>query len=353
MICSRYFKQKRSGPMKIISTILILTCTASVVAIRADGQAVGTRDTSASKTREALVYARASDGIVNGGGIFSPQGASAKRVAVLWIHGNGVNFYYPSYVNAARALAARGLTTIVGNTRMHDLGNIEAFTASGSIRGGSYWGVTTEQVRDLAAWIQLAQDRGFDRIVLVGHSAGATAVQIYTARTGDPRVAGLVLASGRFRPAPGPIVDSARLERAKQLVADGHGDEPVPRTEPAARPSPTSAATLVDLASMGVELTDFYGVETPNPPVARVRIPILAWFGTEGDVGTAADLALLEKAMERLPDGPRRVTTAMIPQATHMFDGQESRVATVLADWIDEVVLGAGKGGSRRAPVKR
>jgi hypothetical protein len=36
----------------------------------------------------------------------------------------------------------------------------------------------------------------------------------------------------------------------------------------------------VDLASMGVELTDFYGVETANPPIARVRVPILAWFGT-------------------------------------------------------------------------
>jgi len=296
----------------------------------------------AGAVAEELVYARADDGIVNGGALFSPQQRSAKRIAVIWIHGNGVNFYYPTYVKVARELARRGLTTIVGNTRMHDLGNIAAFRDSGRIRGGSYWGLTTEQVRDLAAWIQLAKERGFDRVVLVGHSAGATAVQIYMARTQDPRVAGLVLASGRFRPATGPVVDSARLERARQLVADGRGEDPVPPTAPSARPSPTSAATLVDLASMGVELTDFYGVETANPPIARVRVPILAWFGTNGDVGTADDLALLETTLKRVPGSPSRVSTALIQGAGHMYDGQEAQVAQTLADWVNEVVL-AGK----------
>ena len=153
---------------------------------------------------EELVYTRAGDGIVSGGALFRPRDqSSATHVAAIWIHGSGVNFYYPSYVKIARELAKRGLPTIVGNTRMHDLGNIEAFREPTNARGGSYWGITTAQVSDVAAWIQLARDRGYDRVVLVGHSAGATAVQIYMARTQDPHVEGLVLASGRFRPASG------------------------------------------------------------------------------------------------------------------------------------------------------
>jgi pimeloyl-ACP methyl ester carboxylesterase len=306
-------------------------------------QAVETRGASAAGTvAEELVYARADDGIVDARALFTPRGPVDKRIAVIWIHGSGVNFYYPSYVKVARELALRGLTTIVGNTRMHDLGNIEAFRETANARGGSYWGITTDQVHDVAAWVQLAKDRGFDHVILVGHSAGATAVQIYTERTQDSHVAGMVLASGRFRPASGPIVDSTRLARAKQLVADGHGEDPVPPTVPRSTPSPTSAATLVDLAGMGVELTDFYGVQTPNPPVARVRVPILAWFGTNGDVGTAADLELLETTLKKLQGGPGQVSTATIPQATHMFDGHEPRVAQVLAEWVDRVVL-AGK----------
>ncbi len=288
---------------------------------------------------EELVYARASDGVVNGGAFFAPAAGADKRIAVIWIHGTGINFYYPSYVNVARELAKRNLATIVGNTRMHDLGNTLAFRETANLRGGSYWGITTEQVRDLAAWVQFAKDRGFGRVVLVGHSAGATAVQIYVSRTEDPRVAGMVLASGRFQPASGPPVDSVRLARAKDLVAHGRGTDPVPPTDPAARPSPTSAATLVDLAGMGAELTDFYGVQTPDPPVARIHIPILAWFGTSDDVGTAADLELLTTTLNRVPGGPSSVSTAMIPLATHLYDGHEAAVAQTLAEWVNERVL--------------
>ncbi len=287
---------------------------------------------------EELVYAQAVDGILNGGALFRPRDtARSSRTAVVWIHGSGINFYYPSYVKIARELAGHGIPTIVCNTRMHDLGNIEAFRDPANARGGSYWGITTDQVNDVAAWIQFAGARGYDRVVLVGHSAGATAVQIYMARTQDSHVAGLVLASGRFQPAPGPPVDATRLARAKELVAAGRGEDPVPPTAAGARPSPTSAATLVDLAGMGAELSDFYGVTTPNPPIARVRVPILAWFGTNNDVGTQADLELLEKTLKTLGAGPSRVNTVMIPGASHMYDGHEVAVSEILAKWVEDI----------------
>ena len=83
---------------------------------------------------------------------------------------------------------------------MHDLGNVETYRAEKRVRGGTYWGIPSEQVRDIAAWIDFAEGLGFKRIVLVGHSAGANAVREYQAQTHDPRVAGLILASGDVRP---------------------------------------------------------------------------------------------------------------------------------------------------------
>src|SRR5262249_8636986 len=98
---------------------------------------------SAEASSEELVFTKTSDGVTDAGALFTPRGAGDRRVAIIWIHGGGVNFYYPSYVKVARELAGRGLTTIVGNTRMHDLGNIEAFRETANVRGGSYWGITT------------------------------------------------------------------------------------------------------------------------------------------------------------------------------------------------------------------
>lgn len=303
----------------------------------AGGQTPAAQPGSERAVVEELVEARADDGIVNSGAMFTPATGPAKPIAVIWVHGNGVNFYSPTYVTIARKLAKRGLATITVNTRMHDLGNVEGFRGSTRIRGGSYWGVTTEQVRDLAAWVDFAQRRGFARVVLAGHSAGTTAVQMYQAQRQDPRVAGLVLASGRFRPSPAPV-DSVRVKEAARLVAAGRGED-VPQNPNAPRPSVTSAATLLDLANMGSLLTDFFGVQTPDPPVTRIRCPILAWFGTEeADIGTAADLELLETTLKRHATGPSSVKTVMIQNAGHMLGGEEAQAAQVLATWVDDVV---------------
>ena len=316
--------------------IRLLAVAAVVPACLSARATLAAQPQSPRTVTEALVQARAEDGILNSGAMFSPANGSAKPIAVIWVHGNGVNFYSPTYLTIARELAMRGLTTITVNTRMHDLGNVAGYHGETRIRGGSYWGATSEQVRDLAGWIDFAKQRGFNRVVLVGHSAGATAVQLYGAQRQDDRVAGLVLASGRFRPGTAPV-DSARLKEAARLVAEGRGEE-VPQIPNAARPSVTSAATLLDLANMGVMLTDFYGVEAANPPVTRIRCPILAWFGTKGDVGTAADLELLTSTLKRHSGGPSQVTTALIQNADHMYGGEEAQVAQTLVKWVDDVV---------------
>ena len=112
-----------SGNRLATLAVLILTAIAFLIwrtsAPRPENQRAG-------KFPEQLVYVRSKDDIVNGGAIFTPPKDVAKPIAVIWIHGWGVNFYYPTYVGIGRALAERGYTSITGNTRMHDLGNVAA-----------------------------------------------------------------------------------------------------------------------------------------------------------------------------------------------------------------------------------
>src|SRR5215467_4234927 len=62
---------------------------------------------TAGRFPEELVYVRSADDVVSGGVRFMST-AAAKPVAVIWIHGWGVNFYSPTYVMIGRALASRG-----------------------------------------------------------------------------------------------------------------------------------------------------------------------------------------------------------------------------------------------------
>src|SRR5262245_37041492 len=162
------------------------------------GKWLSRRD-STGKYPEELVYARASDDILNGGAFFIPPEESAKPVAVIWVHGWGVNFYSPTYVRVGRALADLGYPCVTVNTRMHDIGNVAGNRDGKRLRGGGYWGVPSEAVRDIAAWIDFAGERGFDKVILVGHSAGWAVVRRYQGEQQDRRVIGVVLASGEVR----------------------------------------------------------------------------------------------------------------------------------------------------------
>ena len=289
----------------------------------------------AGKFPEQLVYVRSKDDIVNGGVIFAPPKDSAKRIAIIWIHGWGANFYYPTYVGIGRALAERGYTCITGNTRMHDLGNVAGWRGEKRIRGGGYWGVASEQVRDIAAWIDFAEDRGFKEVVLVGHSAGWAAVTQYQAEKQDRRVAGVVVASGSVRPGTGPT-DPDQIAQATRMMADGRPDELV-RDPKRSFPSFISAATMLDIVNTPPEFKDFWGThpETKNPGVTRIRCPLLAFYGTNGDVGDAAELELLKSSMHSHSSGPTRVSTVMIQHADHMYIGEEAQVAEIIAKWAD------------------
>jgi hypothetical protein len=104
------------------------------------------------KFPEQLVYVRSADNVVDGGVLFTST--QSKPLAIIWVHGWGANFYTLSYVGIGRDLAELGFPTISVNTRMHDIGNVEKYTLLGKrVRGGGYWGITSEDERDIAAWI--------------------------------------------------------------------------------------------------------------------------------------------------------------------------------------------------------
>ena len=287
------------------------------------------------KSPEELVCVRSRDDVINCGALFTPLKDSTKSIAVIWIHGWGANFYHPSYVQVGRFLTEHGYTCISVNTRMHDIGFNIGQTKTMRIRGGGYWGVASEQVHDLAAWIDFAEDRGFQKVVLVGHSAGWSAVRRYQAEMQDSRVVGIVLASGQVYPdLQSP--DKEMLAEATRLVSEGHGDELL-RIPNRRFSSFISAATFLDNANNPPEFKDFFGVKIQNPGITRIQCPLLAWFGSRGDVGDEAALEQLKSCIQRQSKGPSHVKTVMIRGADHMYTGKENKVARILAEWVNSL----------------
>jgi len=284
-----------------------------------------------------LVTTETADRLVLTALLVTPVARQPNPVAVLWIHGASENFYLRSYVNIARETAARGYAFVSANTRMHDIGSVVSYRPDlQNRRGGTYWGIPSRQTTDIAAWVDFLASRNFGQVVIVGHSAGGPAVRQYQVDRNDSRVLGVVMASVSLNAGP-PASDPALVATAERMVGDGRGQQLLQNASGATGVL-VSAATYLDYAQAPPESRDFYGVNasTMNPLVRRLRVPLLAWFGTR-DVGTAGDLIRLKEGIERHGEGPARVDTRILDDADHNYDGQERQVAVVLTGWIDDL----------------
>jgi pimeloyl-ACP methyl ester carboxylesterase len=184
---------------------------------------------------------------------------------------------------------------------------------------------------------RFAEHLGYSRVALVGHSAGWASIGRYQADSKDQRVAGLVFAS----PAVGPSTvadDPQLLAQAKKLVDEGAGDDLL-RLPNRSFPSFISAATHMDIITTPREYTDFFDTQTPNPAITRVTCPIMAFFGSNGDIAGEKALNLLKSSVQRLSQGPRRVETAMIVNGDHEYVGEEAQVAQTIARWAEAELL--------------
>jgi len=284
---------------------------------------------------EQIVFVKSSDDILDAGVIFNAKKEMAKHIAVIWVHGWGVNFYSPTYISIGRAIAERGYTCITVNSRMHDLGNVEGYRGDNRLRGGGYWGVAGDEVKDIAAWVDFAKSQGFDKVILAGHSAGWAAVRIYQAETLDTRVAGLVLASGGVGPDI-PPVDSSQYLQAVRLISENKGDELI-KDPKRSFPSYISAATFMDIVNTPREEKDFFGFITPNAGITKINCPILAFYGTNNDVGSERDLDSLQSNLAR-QSLKVKLTATMIKNADHMYTGEETQVADIITKWADNIL---------------
>jgi hypothetical protein len=114
---------------------------------------------------------------------------------------------------------------------------------------------------------------------------------------------------------------------AERMVAEGRGDELLPYGMLGPGFTTRTAAAYLDYLR---SLPDVFGAADPDPPVARVRCPMLALFGTlEPEIGTPADLELIRRNAR----AAARVDTRQVA-GDHGYSGHESAAADVIADWL-------------------
>ncbi len=174
------------------------------------------------------------DKLVHQGICYTPVTQGKK--AILWVHGLTSKFYSDiKLMNLfAQACNEHGMGFAAFNNRGHDYlagaHRMDPKSKNGYVYEtiGSSVENFTECIQDIDAAVAFFRDKGYSRVILVGHSSGASKVCYYAGGVKDGRVGGVVLA--------GPMSDRYSAEKdtqsyerqqniVKQKIREGKGDE--------------------------------------------------------------------------------------------------------------------------------
>lgn len=271
-----------------------------------------------TETTEILVYAESEDHLGLCGVLLRPT--TTPTSLIVWVHGNTGNFYSEPYILIGRALVERGCAFLSVNTRGQDVAvSMWHLQEDRPVAGGSAWERLEDAPFDIAAWVNYAASLGIARIILVGHSQGAAKVVYTQAQRQDARIAALVLASPDLHGHWPPEL----VAQARTLVDAGNGDTLLLPLMGA----PWYCLSARNIVSRADVLNHVYASSEKTPEIAQIKCPILAFFGTGGDVGGIDELETLKQNAVQTP----KIETRLIEGADHVYTGRETPVADLLA----------------------
>jgi pimeloyl-ACP methyl ester carboxylesterase len=279
-----------------------------------------------------LVRTLTPDGMRLDGALLAGDPVETKPAdAALCLHGVGMSFYTSSTLEGvAPTLRRLGISVLLANTRGHD-SLYTASVAMGRRRQGAAVEIVDECRLDVAGWCKFLVERGFARILLVGHSLGAIKAVYSQAHEPAANVVGLIAASAprlscqAFKNSleSAPFFDS--LTTAEQLFKAGRGDELFVAKFPF--PLLISATSYIDKYGPAerYNILNFSG---------RVTVPALFTYGSkELDIGGVA-FAGLPEALAKLPEKRSLLDVEVIAGADHNYTGCGDSLATAMSGWI-------------------
>jgi dienelactone hydrolase len=280
-----------------------------------------------------LVHTTAPDGMRLDGALHAAVASPSRLTvdALVCLHGVGSSFYGSAlFERVTPALLDQGVSMLWANTRGHDAVH-NARVAVGPRRQGAAYESVDECRLDVAAWLDFLNQRGFERVGILGHSLGAIKAVYSQAHQPHQQTACVIAASpprlsyacfcqGAER---ATFLESFAL--AEQRVQEGRGGELIEARFPF--PILITAAGYIDK----------YGPAERYNIIrfaSRVRSAMLFTYGGKELASGGIAFAGVPEALAGLPQEGQRLAVATIPAADHNYTGKHAELAAVMTRWL-------------------
>ncbi len=284
------------------------------------------------QSTERISHVQSEDGYLLAGLCVTPKNWTGETL-VIWLHGLNLGFCEPEYVRIGRLVAERGVMFISAETRGHGFGSWLR-GPSGTKLAGSAWELLAEAPADVMAWLSFAKESSARRVIFAGHGWGAAKIVYHIAERGSAGIDGVIIASS------GSLVrddlDPTQIGLADALIREGRGLDLLPwGTRKGVAPATVSAQVYASRARVQREL---YGRGETRPALARVDVPILAWFGDRETTKDRDVTAFLDTIRRNATAAPQ-VETRVLRGASYLYTGAEHMVAATLAGWVESLAI--------------
>jgi pimeloyl-ACP methyl ester carboxylesterase len=252
------------------------------------------------------------------------------------VHGRGGGYLDNLWTwQLAAAAADAGWLFITGNHRgTAVLSAIDHATDPEGRRVGAAVELIAESPLDIAAWCSLVP-QSCNRIVLSGHSLGASKVVLAARQHVDPRIAGLAL----LAPADMVALTQAHPATAELLplahaaLAEG---KPLQLLDHSSLWAPVSAQTIVEIATRNSP-GDIINGTSESDSLSDLNLPILMILGENDDclVPSKPGFGLDNLAASVPKDND--VRTAVVPNSDHQFRPNVDFMTHTMVDWLTKL----------------
>lgn len=280
-----------------------------------------------------LLRVTAADGLLLDGALQEPQGSpTVERPidACLLLHGTGSSFYGSTLLEGLAAiLGGWGVAVLRANTRGHDGISVAVLANGGRRLQGAAYEIVDDCRHDVAAWLALLADRGYRKVLVLGHSLGAVKA-LYALAHECPTNAWGVVAISPPRLAYSWFCQSAEREtfladcaRAQAAVEASEGQRLLEVKFP------------LSYAISAAGYLDKYGpAERYNVLkfTARVPRPVLVTYG-------GAELAhpafcRMPEELQAIPPEASALRVCVVPGADHLYSSQHGELAEQIDFWL-------------------
>jgi len=264
--------------------------------------------------------------------------AKASKTILINMHGTASNFYENYFmVRLTEACLKEGISVLSANNRGAAVMQVYP-------HAGAALEHFEDCIIDIDSWIEFALERGYERILLQGHSLGAEKA-VYYADKGShkERIKGLILLGPADSYAYtvrlfGEAKMQKLLEEASELTRQGKNEQFLTSTWLChADVLPKGAESFMNFFSKNSELSKALPFGRKELPLYRkIRVPVFVAIGDKHEY----TIIPAREALELMEKENKRTECHQIKNCDHDFDGKEAELAESITDFIRRKVRG-------------